>query len=440
VLDKFDGLELSHIPRKYNEEADELAKIASGRTTVSSNIFARDLAKSSVDFQDPAESGASPAEPSDGNPLAGRSDPTEMEIETETSSANMAEAMQIDEAPPRQDWHDQYLDWINGGVLPSDRAQARRVARRAKSFVLIDRELYKRSPSGILQRCIPIPEGRELLWDIHAGACGHHADPCALVGNEFRKGFYWPRTVADATEIVRTCEGCQFYARQTHLPTHALQTIPITWPFAVWGLDLIGPLQKAPGGYTHLLVAIDKFSKWIEARPIIKIKFEQAVQFFTNIIYRFGVPNSIIKDNGTQFTGKKFLEFCDDYHIRVDWSAVAHPQTNGQVERANGMILQDLKPRIFNKLNKFGQKWLTELPSVIWSLRTTPSRATGFSPFFLVYGAEAVLPTDLEYGFPRLKAYQEQRNQQAREDSLNQVDEARDVALLHSAHYQQSLR
>ena len=74
-----------------------------------------------------------------------------------------------------------------------------------------------------------------------------------------------------------------------------------------------------------MLVAVDKFSKWIEARPIIKIKFGQAMQFFTDIVYRFGVPNSIITDNGTQFTGKKFLRFCDDFYIRVDWSAVAHP-------------------------------------------------------------------------------------------------------------------
>ena len=68
------------------------------------------------------------------------------------------------------------------------------------------------------------------------------------------------------------------------------------------------------------------------------------------------------------------------------------------------MMLQGLKPRIFNKLNKFGQRWLTELPLVIWSLRTTPSRATGFTPFFLVYGIKGMLPTDLEYGSPRLKA------------------------------------
>jgi transposase InsO family protein len=164
------------------------------------------------------------------------------------------------------------------------------------------------------------------------------------------------------------------------------------------------------------------------------------VVFFTNIIHRFGVPNSIITDNGTQLTGKKFLDFCEGHHIRVDWAAVAHPMTNGQVERANGMILQGLKLRIYNDLNKFGKRWIKELPSVVWSLRMTPSWATGYLPFFLVYGAEAILPTDLEYGSPRTKAYDDQNNQTSREDSLDQLEEARDVALLHSARYQQSLR
>ena len=88
--------------------------------------------------------------------------------------------------------------------------------------------------------------------------------------------------------------------------------IPITWPLAVWGLDLVGPLKKAPGGFTHLLVTIDKFTKWIEARPISTIKSEQAVLFFLDIIHHFGVPNSIITDNGTQFTGRKFIRFYDE--------------------------------------------------------------------------------------------------------------------------------
>jgi transposase InsO family protein len=79
-----------------------------------------------------------------------------------------------------------------------------------------------------------------------------------------------------------------------------------------------GPSRKHPGGYTHLLVTVDKFTKWIGAWPIATIESEQAVEFFLDIIHRFGVPNSIIMDNGTQFTGKKFFKFCDDYRIRID--------------------------------------------------------------------------------------------------------------------------
>jgi hypothetical protein len=93
------------------------------------------------------------------------------------------------------------------------------------------------------------------------------------------------------------------------------------------------------------------------------------------------------------------------------------------------MILQGLKPRIFDRLNKSGRKWLQELPAVVWSLRTTPSRATGLTPFFLVYGVEAILPTNLEYRSPRVRGYDEGTNQRAGEDSLDQLDEARIVAL-----------
>jgi transposase InsO family protein len=151
-------------------------------------------------------------------------------------------------------------------------------------------------------------------------------------------GLYAPAMGVNSTQDRCTC------------PLRPCKQYPSPGPFAVWGLDLVGPLQKAPGGFTHLLVAIDKFSKWIEVRLLNNIRSEQAVAFFTNIIHRFGVPNSIITDNGTQFTGKKFLDFCEDLYIRVDWAAVAHPMTNGQVERANSMILQGLKPRIYNDL------------------------------------------------------------------------------------------
>ena len=138
------------------------------------------------------------------------------------------------------------------------------------------------------------------------GGCGHHVAPRTLIGNAFRQGFYRPTAIADAIDLVCSCHGCQFYAKQTHLLMHALQMIPITWPFVVWGLDLMGSLHRTTGGYTHLLVAIDMFSKWIKARPITNICSEQVVLFFTDITHCFGVPNVIIPDNGTQFTGNSW--------------------------------------------------------------------------------------------------------------------------------------
>jgi hypothetical protein len=119
----------------------------------------------------------------------------------------------------------------------------------------------------------------------------------------------------------------------------------------------------------------------------------------------------------------------------VDWSAVTHPKTNVQVERENGMIQQGLKPRIFKRLDKFRARWVAEIPFVLWSLRTTPCRATWFTPFFMVHGSEAVLPTDIDYGSPRVRAYTEEGNQVALEDMTDQLDEACNVALLRSAKY-----
>jgi hypothetical protein len=230
----YNGLGLNHIARRYNETADELAKIASGRTTVPPDVFSRDLYQPSVKIDDTPE-------------------PEEASAQPEVPSAIEEEALPVEEeqngVTPDPNWQTPYLEYLLRGELPLDKTKARRLARCAKSFVLLgdEKELYHHSPSGILQRCISIAQGQELLREIHSGACGHHAAPRALVGNAFRQGFYWPTVVADATRIVRSCRGCQFYAKQTRLPAQALQTIPITWPFAVWGLDLVGPLQKAPG-------------------------------------------------------------------------------------------------------------------------------------------------------------------------------------------------
>ena len=144
-----------------------------------------------------------------------------------------------------------------------------------------------------------------------------------------------------------------------------------------------------------MLVAVDKFTKWIEAIPITSSTASTAVNFIRSIIFRFGVPNIIITDNGTNFTVEEFKDFCEDQGIKLNYASVAHPQSNGQVEKANGLVCKGIKKRLFTPLRRAAGAWVEELPSVLWSLRTTPNRSTQYTPFFMVYEAEAVMPSDL---------------------------------------------
>jgi ribonuclease HI len=164
--DKFYGLELNHIARRYNETADELAKIASGRTMVPLDVFSKDIHQPSVKIDDTPE-------PEEASAVEGEA----LRVEGERNGVM-----------PNPNWQAPYLEYLLRGELPLDKAEARRLARRAKSFILLgdEKELYHCSPSGILQRCISVTEGQELLQEIHLGACGHHAAPRALVGNTFR--------------------------------------------------------------------------------------------------------------------------------------------------------------------------------------------------------------------------------------------------------------
>ncbi|KAK1670099.1 hypothetical protein QYE76_058258 [Lolium multiflorum] len=152
-----------------------------------------------------------------------------------------------------------------------------------------------------------------------------------------------PSIIPDAEELVKKCDGCQRSPSKGHAG-FCLETIPITWPFAVWGLDMVGPFKTARGGMTHLLVMIDKFTKWIEAKPIKKLDGSTAVTFLKEIIVRYGYPHSIITDNGSNFAEGIFKRYCGEMGIRMDLSSVAHPETNGQVEKANGLILAGIGP------------------------------------------------------------------------------------------------
>jgi hypothetical protein len=133
------------------------------------------------------------------------------------------------------------------------------------------------------------------------------------------------------------------------------------------------------------------------------------------------------------------LDFCEHSSIEVKYVSVAHPWANGQVEHANGLILDGLKKRLYDENSTKGGKWINEISSLAWGLRTQPSKATRQSSFFLVYGSEAILLADVMWKSPRLGMFEEGEVDNARHLELDSSRKIRCNALLQSACYLQGV-
>src|SRR6266511_5176995 len=182
----FDGLELTHVLRNDNNEADEVAKMGSKRTPVPTGIFVQQLHQPTISEE--------------------ATEPVNKPIEAEVFTIN-------------PDWTTPSLNYLLHDELPEDRAKAERIAQRSRRYVVVGgEELYHRGTSGILMRCISEDDGRKLLKEIHSGICENHAASRTLVGKAYRQGFFWPTTVTDADKLIRKFEGCQYFARQIHVP------------------------------------------------------------------------------------------------------------------------------------------------------------------------------------------------------------------------------
>jgi hypothetical protein len=175
-----------------------------------------------------------------------------------------------------------------------------------------------------------------------------------------------------------------------------MQLIQPTWPLQRWGLDLLGPLPPAQDNLKYAVVAVEYFSKWTEAKPLATITSATVQKFFwQNIVCRFGVPKAITVDNGTQFDAETFKDVCNQIGTKIHFASVRHPESNGLVERANDIIMTGIMKLIFNQPRG---KWPDELIKVVWSHNTTTSRSTGFTPFKLLFGDEAITLEEAKAG------------------------------------------
>ncbi|GKA93786.1 reverse transcriptase domain-containing protein [Tanacetum coccineum] len=249
-----------------------------------------------------------------------------VEILKNKSISEMEISTEIEEQDPT--WMAPIIEFISKGTLPLEQKEARRIRRTAQRFELRDGILYRRSFLQPWLRCVGPIQADYVLREIHAGSCIHRP-------------------------ILRQPQ----------------QVTPITspWPFHKWGIDIAGPFPIAAGGLKFLIVAIDYFTKWIEARAVATITGNQVKRFvWDNIVCRFGLPGKIVSDNGKQFCDNPFKDLVLRISITQRFASVKHPQSNGLVKRTNRSLGEGIKAR----LDRHKGRWVEELSHVLWAHRT----------------------------------------------------------------------
>lgn len=184
-------------------------------------------------------------------------------------------------------------------VLPSNPSETRKVKIRLSRFTVLYDDLYKKGFLLPYLKCLNSEDATYMLREIHEGICGNHSGPRSLVGKVVWAGYFWPTMQKDALKIVQQCNKCQWFGNVQRIPEEHMSSISSTWPFSTWGIDIVGPLPPGKKQVKFLLVAINYFTKWVEAEPlavITKAKIQNFVR--QNIVCRFGIPRVIISNNG----------------------------------------------------------------------------------------------------------------------------------------------
>ena len=212
-------------------------------------------------------------------------------------------------------------------------------------------------------------------------------------------GYFWPVMTCDCIDYAKRCHMCQIHDNFIHMHPNPLHPTVSSWPFEMWGTDVVGPIDPpSSGGHRFILAATDHFSKWTEAIALRVVTAEAIIQFFqNNIIYRFGVPRRIISDNGPAYRSNKISKFARGHKIDWRFSSIYNPRANGLAEAFNKMLTKLLKKVVTG--NK--RDCHTKLSESLWAYRTTYKTSTQSTSYKLYFGTEVVIP--LEVQLPSLR-------------------------------------
>ena len=292
LVKKFKETNLVQIPREENVEADTLAKEAS--------------ATGAMDEFDEVQY---------------------------VPSIDLLEVQQIEN---EENWMTPIVSYLKDEKLLEWKDKARKLRVRTARYFLMDEVLYKRGFSQPYLRCLAPNEANYVLREVHEGAYGNHSRARSLIHKVVRARYYWPTIQVDAKTYVKVCDQCQRFSNVLRQLSEYLTPMMAPWPFAQWGLDILGHFALGTRQMKFLVVGIDYFTKWVEAEPLASITQQNVKNFvWNNIVCRFGVPKVLVSNNGQQFDNALFRDFCAHFGIQNHYSSLAHPQANSQAKVAN---------------------------------------------------------------------------------------------------------
>jgi hypothetical protein len=220
--------------------------------------------------------------------------------------------------------------------------------------------------------------------------------------------YFWPDMLKHVYDYVKTCDVCQRRGPPSKRP-EPLHPLRVEGPFARLGIDMVGPLPETADNNRYIIVATDYLTKWPEARPTVDGTAATAASFLTDEIFpRHGAPKELLSDRGRTFLNQTLAELCRQWQAQRSFASAYHPQTNGLVERFNATLVEMLAKLCLQK----PLEWDKMIPSALFAYRTARHETTGKTPFFLLYGREAVYPIETV-----VSTYPEELNQQSSEDA-----------------------
>uniref|UniRef100_A0A2N9HQN2 Uncharacterized protein n=1 Tax=Fagus sylvatica TaxID=28930 RepID=A0A2N9HQN2_FAGSY len=318
------------------------------------------------------------------------------------------------------DWRTPFLEYLIENVLPQTSQAATRLKKLATRYFVEGGILFRKGFHGDPLRCLSLAESQIVMKEAHSGECGEHQGKKRLYQLLLTLGYYWPTMKKDTADFVKSCHTCQLQANLIHTHPTSLQNMATPWPFHTWGLDLIGPINPSSGGCIWILVATEYFTKWVEAIPLRKATGAAVANFIReHIITRsFGA----LSNQAPQILRLITLKAMD------------------RRRQPNRMLLRILSKMVFD----YGKGWNSHLADTLWAYRGSTKTATGFTPFSLVYGTDAISPTELLVPSPRILHGMDLEADadicaEARVADLEGLEEARELAQARSLRYHQKL-